>query len=55
MRCTLLTFLHTNHALQVRRISVKQITSPVIFDNLKNAVKGGLYDPAMGPMEPRER
>ena len=41
--------------MQVRKFSVKQIVSPVIFDNLKNAVKGGLYDPAMGPMEQRER
>jgi DNA-directed RNA polymerase I subunit RPA1 len=31
-------------------ISVKQITSPVLFDNLKNPVVGGLYDPALGPL-----
>ena len=31
-------------------ISVKQITSPVLFDNLKNPVIGGLYDPALGPL-----
>eukprot|EP00887_Chlorella_sp_A99_P007930 scaffold12.g7930.t1 len=40
---------------EVRKISCKRIVSPIIFDNLKHAVKGGLYDPAMGPMEPRER
>jgi len=31
-------------------ISVKQITSPILFDNLKNPVVGGLYDPALGPL-----
>ncbi|XP_024394449.1 DNA-directed RNA polymerase I subunit 1 [Physcomitrium patens] len=31
-------------------ISVKQISSPVLFDNLKNPVVGGLYDPALGPL-----
>ncbi|KAL4436828.1 hypothetical protein ABPG75_003967 [Micractinium tetrahymenae] len=40
---------------EVRKISVKQVVSPIIFDNLKNAVKGGLYDPAFGPMDPKER
>ena len=34
---------------------MKKIESPVIFDNLKNAVKGGLYDPAFGPMDPKEK
>lgn len=41
--------------LQVRKLSVKQVVSPIIFDNLKNAIKGGLYDPAFGPMDARER
>ncbi len=40
--------------VQIKRISVKEVTSPIIFDNLKNAVIGGLYDPAFGPMDPRE-
>lgn len=40
---------------QVRKISCKQIVSPIIFDNLKHAVRGGLYDPALGPMDPKER
>lgn len=31
------------------------MTSPIIFDNLKNAVIGGLYDPAFGPMDSREK
>lgn len=48
---------HLTHAWlsQVRKLSVKQVVSPIIFDNLKNAVKGGLYDPAFGPMDPKER
>ena len=39
------------YALQIRELSIKQITSPIVFDNLKNPVAGGLYDPAMGPLE----
>jgi len=42
-------------ALQIRKISVKRVVSPILFDNLKNAVIGGLYDPAMGPMDTREK
>ena len=34
---------------------MKKIESPIIFDNLKNAVLGGLYDPAFGPMDPKEK
>lgn len=41
--------------LQVRKISVKQAVSPILFNNLKTAVKGGLYDPAYGPMDNKER
>ncbi len=40
---------------QVRRLSVKRITSPVARDNLGHPVPGGLYDPAMGPLAPGER
>ncbi|CAL8467924.1 g7462 [Coccomyxa elongata] len=36
---------------EIRALSVKQIVSPIVFDNLRNAVPGGLYDPAMGPLE----
>lgn len=36
-------------------MSVKQIVSPIMFDNLKNPVKGGLYDPALGPMDAKEK
>jgi DNA-directed RNA polymerase I subunit RPA1 len=40
---------------QVRKISVLEVSTPVIFDNLKLPARGGLYDPRLGPMEPRER
>lgn len=42
-------------ALQIRKISVKQVISPIIFDNLRNPIKGGLYDPAFGPLDAREK
>lgn len=40
---------------EIRKVSVKKVVSPIIFDNLKTAVKGGLYDPAFGPMDPKDR
>lgn len=36
---------------QIRALSVKAITNPVIFDGLNHPVKGGLYDPALGPID----
>ena len=38
-------------AEEVRKISVKRITNPVLFDGLNNAVADGLYDPALGPTD----
>ncbi len=38
-------------AEQVRRQSVKAITNPATFDALSHAIAGGLYDPALGPVE----
>ncbi|GAA6038963.1 hypothetical protein JCM8097_000597 [Rhodosporidiobolus ruineniae] len=38
------------HAPDIRRISVKQVLNPVLFDNLNNPNAGGLYDPAFGPL-----
>ncbi|KAA1473475.1 beta and beta-prime subunits of DNA dependent RNA-polymerase [Dentipellis sp. KUC8613] len=35
----------------VRRISVKQITNPVLLDDLNRPNVGGLYDPALGPSD----
>ena len=45
------SFLTTD---DIRRISVKQITNPVIFDNLNQPNIGGLYDPALGPTTHRD-
>ena len=38
----------------IRRISVKQITNPVLLDNLNQPNIGGLYDPALGPTTHRD-
>ena len=35
----------------VRRISVKQIVNPILLDDLNRPNIGGLYDPALGPVE----
>ena len=40
---------------QVRRQSVKAISSPMTFDALNHPVIGGLYDPALGPVEKNGR
>ncbi|KAL8286881.1 hypothetical protein RQP46_003887 [Phenoliferia psychrophenolica] len=37
------------HSDDIRRISVKQVVNPVLFDNLNNPNAGGMYDPAFGP------
>lgn len=34
---------------------MKKIISPIIFDNSKTPVEGGLYDTGLGPLDPRER
>ena len=36
---------------EARKISVKRITQPVLFDQLNNPVQDGLYDPRLGPIE----
>uniref|UniRef100_A0A182N9R4 DNA-directed RNA polymerase subunit n=1 Tax=Anopheles dirus TaxID=7168 RepID=A0A182N9R4_9DIPT len=33
----------------IRKISVMRVTMPRSFDELSNAIRGGLYDPSMGP------
>ncbi|KAI0268325.1 beta and beta-prime subunits of DNA dependent RNA-polymerase [Gloeopeniophorella convolvens] len=38
----------------VRRISVKQITNPVLLDDLNRPNPGGLYDSALGPVEKQD-
>ncbi|KAL6987100.1 DNA-directed RNA polymerase [Sarracenia purpurea var. burkii] len=35
---------------EVRRHSIVKITNPVLFDSVERPVPGGLYDPAMGPL-----
>ncbi|KDE04774.1 hypothetical protein MVLG_04828 [Microbotryum lychnidis-dioicae p1A1 Lamole] len=37
-------------AADVRKISVKQVVNPVLFNNLNEPNKAGLYDPAFGPL-----
>ncbi|KAG8964710.1 hypothetical protein FRC05_003609 [Tulasnella sp. 425] len=37
-------------AQDIRRISVKQITNPQLLDDLNRPTEGGLYDPALGPL-----
>ncbi|KAI9906876.1 hypothetical protein PsorP6_003606 [Peronosclerospora sorghi] len=36
---------------EIRDLSVKQLTSSLSFDSLNNPVIGGLYDPALGPVD----
>lgn len=36
---------------EIRNLSVKQLTSRLSFDSLNNPVVGGLYDPALGPVD----
>ncbi|KAI9488674.1 hypothetical protein BDB00DRAFT_877143 [Zychaea mexicana] len=36
---------------EIKKISVKQIVNPVLFDALGHPTKGGLYDPALGPFQ----
>ena len=38
---------------EARRVSVKRITATEVLDRLDNAVPDGLYDPAMGPTDPK--
>ncbi|XP_023936707.1 DNA-directed RNA polymerase I subunit RPA1 [Bicyclus anynana] len=38
---------------EIKKLSVAKITSTITFDSMGNAIKGGLYDPAMGPLKDR--
>ena len=40
---------------QQKKLSVKQISRGVTFDRLGRAQRDGLYDPALGPLDPLER
>ena len=37
---------------EIRALSVCAITNPTAFDTLMHPTKGGLYDPALGPVDP---
>jgi hypothetical protein len=37
---------------EVRRVSVCNVTNLEALDRSKIPIKGGLYDPAMGPLDP---
>ncbi|EGD72168.1 Crp22 [Salpingoeca rosetta] len=46
----------TLDAESIKRVSVKRITDPVSFDPvLGHPVRGGLYDPALGPTDNKDR
>ena len=36
---------------EIHKLSVKRITSPILFDTLGHPTKAGLYDPALGPLD----
>ena len=36
---------------EIRRLSVKRIDNPVSLSRLMTPIEGGLYDPAMGPLD----
>lgn len=38
---------------QARALSVKRVTATEILDIMDNAVPDGLYDPALGPTDPK--
>lgn len=40
---------------QIRKLSVKAITQTELYDTLNHPIKGGLYDPALGPVERNAR
>ena len=40
---------------EIKRLSVKKITNHMSEDNFGQPLPGGLYDPAMGPVERNQR
>jgi DNA-directed RNA polymerase I subunit RPA1 len=38
----------------IRAMSVKKLDNPLLLDNLNLPTRGGLYDPALGPMTSRD-
>ena len=39
---------------EIKSISVTKIDNPVLLDNFNLPTKGGLYDPKLGPMSPKD-
>ena len=39
---------------EIRSISVTKVDNPVLLDNFNLPTKGGLYDPKLGPMSPKD-
>lgn len=37
---------------QIRKLSVTHVHSPLLYDAIKRPVDHGIYDLAMGPMDP---
>lgn len=46
---------HVYTADEIRKISVKALNQPILFNELGHPNKGGLYDPALGPLEKHGR
>ena len=40
---------------EIRKFSVKSITNHVLLDSLNHPTLGGLYDPALGPLDKNDR
>ncbi|GCA63723.1 DNA-directed RNA pol I, largest subunit [Kipferlia bialata] len=40
---------------EIRRLAVCEITNPLPFDQFRLPIKGGLYDPRLGPLDIRGR
>lgn len=38
---------------EVRKQSFVKVTSPTLLDNVERPIPGGLYDPALGPLDER--
>ncbi|TPX35899.1 DNA-directed RNA polymerase [Synchytrium microbalum] len=41
-------------AEEVKRLSVKRITNPILVDTLGHPTRAGLYDPSLGPLTPHD-
>ncbi|VDM78436.1 unnamed protein product, partial [Strongylus vulgaris] len=39
---------------EIEKLSVLRVTQTRSFDEVGHAIRGGLYDPVLGPVEPRD-